>query len=290
MTQIPGCAAPTLEGVCGRPLRDNALLCPKCTDRLRRDLGDIVGLAEEVETTRLRQSRTGGAPIGGARSGDRPLPFDDRPVLAARALREVCRTWTAVVVELRAVPWPRDLLPDYGPFLLGQVDWLRQREQAPAAYLELTRAVGRVRGSIDRRAERVYAGPCGAMDYWPDGALVLCSAPCTGDVYGRPNAKTASCEVCGAEHDAADRRQWLLAAVEDQLAHIAWLSKALSNLGRPVADPTIRSWVTRGRLVAHGTDAHGRAVYRVGDVLDLIRAEAVRRSSPPVRQTRAKAG
>lgn len=264
---------------CGKPLRDNALLCHKCTGRLRRDLGDIGGLAEEVETTRLRQSRTGGQAIGGGHSSDRPLPYDDRPVLRARRLREVCREWAGFVVEHRGTPWPRDLLGDYGVFLLGQVDWLRHRDEAPAMFDALTGAIGRVRGSIDRRADRVYAGPCGAMDYAEDGSLILCSQPCPGDVYGRPWAKTATCATCGAEHDTADRRLWLLAAVEDQLAHVALLSKALSNLGRPVADPTIRSWVSRGRLVAHGEDPHGRALYRVGDVLDLIALDAERQAS-----------
>lgn len=272
----PRCAS------CSRPVKDQARLCRRCTSWLERDLGDLEGLATEVETTRLRQSRTGGQAIGGGHSSERPLPFDDRPVLAARALREVCRRWAGFVVEHRGAPWPRDLLGDYGRFLLGQVDWLRHREEAPVAFDELSGAIGRVRGSIDRRAERVYAGPCGAIDYWPDGHPILCSARCDGDVYGRLNAKNATCTKCGATHDVADRREWLLAAVEDQLAHIALLSKALSNLGRPVADPTIRSWVSRGRLAAHGEDPQGRALYRVGDVIELLAQEAARQASRSV--------
>lgn len=263
---------------CGRPIRDNASICHQCTARLRRDLGDVRGLAEEVETTRLRQSRTGGQAIGGGHSSDRPLPFDDRPVLAAEGLRAVCRRWVALVVEQRGAVWPRDVLFDYGPFLLGHVDWLRHRDEAPDLLVDLVGAIGRVRGSIDRRAERVYAGPCGSMDYWPDGHPILCSARCDGEVYGRPTARTATCEKCGAVHDAADRREWLLEAIEGQLAYGAQLSKALSSLGKPVAEATFRKWVERGRLVAHGENQFGQALYRVGDVLDLMAADASRRA------------
>lgn len=265
---------------CGKPVRDNAQLCHACTERLRRDLGEVRGLADEIETTQYGQSRMGGQPIGGGHSADRPLPFDDRPVLAARALREVCRRWTTLVVEQRGVGQPRDFLIDYGPFLLSHVDWLRHREEAPVLHAELVDAIGRVRGSIDRRAERLYAGPCGSVDYdevtgLPDPACV----PCPADLYGRPTAKTVRCDVCGTCHDTADRREWLLEAARDQLAHPSLLSKALSNLMRPVPEKTITSWKDRGQLVAHGVDLHGRKLYRVGDVMDLMVASAERQAA-----------
>ncbi len=283
MSDLPVCAG------CDKPIRDNAFLCHRCTALLERDLGDVAALASEVQTTRLRLSRTGGQAIGGGHSSERPLPWDERPVKAARALREVLARWAGLVVEQRGGAFPPAHLGALSAFLMTHLPWLRQREEVLLARQEIRRTIGRLRFSVDRRTTQVYAGPCGAMDYAENGDLILCSMPCAGDVYAQPKADVAKCQVCGATHDVKDRREWLLEAVDDQLAHPALITKALSSLGMPVPEATIRSWVDRKRLVAHGEDGRGRKVYRIGDVRELVTAEAVRVSERAGKATRRSA-
>lgn len=266
------------------PCRDNALLCHPCTRRLERDLGDVPALLAEVETTHLGQSRTGGAQIGTAsRSAETVLPWDDRPVDAARALRKVLVTWGVRVVEARGGRVPSGDPARLSSYLLGSVDWLRHQDDAPAAKQDLEGAISRVRYSIDRAAPRVYLGPCGSIEHTESGHMILCTPLCPAELYARPKQTHAVCSECQAEHDVKDRREWLLEAVDDQLDYPANLARALSSLGMPVPAATIRSWVDRKRLVAHGVDQRGRALYRVGDVRQLVTDEAVRQAERQVR-------
>lgn len=264
---------------CDQPIRDNAQLCHRCTSRLRRDLAETPNLLGEAETTRLRQSRTGGRGVGvTSRSSDRPLPYDDGPVKAVLALHVVLRSWAYTVAEHTSSPAPRDLPADLSRFLLDQVDRIRKHESAGDLHEQLTSAIGRLRAAVDRPADLTYAGICSewiaVLD--PDDELLL--TRCPTHLYVPFGRRSVVCPSCQTVHDMAQRREVLLAALEDQLAHVALLSQGLSNLGRELKESTVRSWVFRKRLVPHSQDDLGRELYRVGDVLDLMRAEAVRQA------------
>lgn len=262
---------------CGRPIIDNSYLCHRCTDVLERDLGDIPALADEVETTRLRQSRTGGQAIGGGHGSERPLPWDQRPVDASNALKVSLVGWVRIVTDERGGAWPADTLTALSRHLLANLKWLRHRPEVHDAKTEIGPLVHKLRATIDTRPERTYYGPCGSVEYGSDGKPILCAARCPTDLYAHPKATTATCQTCATEIDLTERREWLLSEVEEQLAHAQLLGRALSSLGRPVPDATIRSWVARGRLTPRGHD-HQRALYRVGDVLDLLAEQATRQA------------
>jgi hypothetical protein len=287
MPKNPECQICTLE------VGDNAYVCKRCSGQLDRNLREIPSLAEEVETTHLRQSRTAkSAGIGivlHVDEEDRPLPYNDRAPGRRDELHEILTGYAAQVVDIRGVDAPQPDLVSLSRFMVGHTEWLRHREDAAECQNEIVTAVHALRRSVDLPPERVFAGPCGAVDYdcvfdhdhdsdeACDPQPVPDSPPCTGTVFGaRSKATHATCDVCGCRHEMADRRDWLLKAVEDQLDYAARLSQALSNLGRPVADSTIRKWAERGRLVAHGHDERDRPLYRVGDVIDLIAADASR--------------
>lgn len=296
---------------CTKPVGDQARLCRRCTEHLEQQLGDVPALAIEVQTTRARLSRTGGAPIGGGHGSDRPLPWDDRPVRAAAAARGVLARWVMLVVEQRGVRMPVGTLTGMSGFLLGQVDWLRHREEAADAKGELEQAVRRLRASVDRAPDRWFAGVCSALRpvdladcdcachvggaFRPacdvpggcgtvhEDATVPAGVPCEEDLYVVQGASTVRCRTCGTEHDVEYRRKVLREHVEDQLATVAELTTAVSNLARPVSKDTIKSWVRRDRLVERGRrpsphDDDGVALYRVGDVLELLAEDARRRA------------
>lgn len=263
---------------CGQRIRDTGRLCHDCTSRLRRDLAETPNLLDEAETTRLRQSRTGGRGVGvTSRSSDRPLPYNDGPVKAVRAVHTTLAAWAGVVVDATHTPAPRDRPADLSRFLLTHLGGLRHLETAGVAHEQLTGVIGRLRSSVDRPADLTYAGICSAWVTVGDGADLTLTR-CPTHLYVPFGRRSVVCPACRTSHDMAQRREVLLAALEDQLAHVALLSQGLSNLGRELKESTVRSWVFRKRLLRHGQDDLGRELYRVGDVLDLMRAEAIRQA------------
>lgn len=259
---------------CGQPLRDNATLCHRCTSRFEKNLAEIPALAGEVQTSRLRQSRIGRGNVGvTSRSAEHPLPFDDRPAKRAKELLLVLRTWCGVVVERQGKGWPRDTIEDSAVFLLGSLRWLRHQNDAPDAAEQIGRAVRRLRSTVDRPADVMYAGICSALTpvEIDDTVTVV---QCSEHLYVPFGREKITCPQCGAQHDTARRQEVLLAALEDQLSHIALLTRGLSRLGQEVNESTIRSWVLRNRLFPRGQDDLGRQLYRIGDVLDLLNETA----------------
>lgn len=281
---------PTCE-VCGQPVGDQARLCRRCSDLLARDLGDVPALVDELEVSRTRQSR--GARDGSGlinRSEDRPLPWDERASEASAVLRSTLVAWVRVVCEERGVRPPVDDLAAMSGFLLRHHEWLRHHVSAAKCADDVGVAVRFCRVRIDRRPkpDLTWIGPCrvehdGCED---DDRGAFC---CVVEVYAALDATRVLCAVCGAEHEVASRQAWLLDEARDQLATAAVIAPALSRLGWNLSDSTIRSWVGRSRLVAHGLDHRGNQMFRVGDVLDLLQAEALRQAGLAAKREAAKA-
>lgn len=254
---------------CGRPVKDMAVLCQGCTDRLARDLGDIGALAEEVETTRLRQSRTGGASSGVlSRPYERPLPFHVKAAETAELLRSTVVAWVRVVLDERGGRMPADDMAALAGFLLGQLEWLRHHPAAAEVADEISHVTGAARRVIDSAPSRVYVGPCD-----PEGAHG--EEPCPVDLYARQGRAEVTC-ACGLTWNVQDRREFMLEAVGDRLVTAADLSRFLTMYGEPLTAERIRQWASRRKgdappaLVAHGLDAAGRPTYRVSEVVELV--------------------
>ncbi len=158
-------------------------------------------------------------------------------------------------------------------FLAGQIDWLRAQAAGPDAIDELTAAVRTAERATDRPADRRYAGPCTA-DVELDGIRL---GTCGTDLYALPGRDTITCPTCNTQVPVTERRAWLLEQAEDRLLPVTEMARAVDGLGVPVNRDTIKSWVRRGQLVSRGATGTAVALYRVGDVLDLVRAGARRR-------------
>lgn len=95
-------------------------------------------------------------------------------------------------------------------------------------------------------------------------------------------AGTVRCPACRAQVDVESRRTWLLQQVEDMLLPATELARAIDGLGVEMTPERLRKWAERGRLSERGRRLiGGRAlpVYRVGDVLDLVNADAARKAA-----------
>ncbi len=290
-----------LDG-CARDIPDTAYVCVECTDRLR----DLLLLLPDQERQRARvltyphlpydadtnpYRETGDTPIRHGLAADlddaitrptvvrpdqadaayaqtaatTPLPYGYTPSEAKWVLLDTLRRWGDDIARRRGLFRPFDTLQALGPWLAAQVGWLRQQPDGPDAIAEMTAGIRNALRVIDRPADCKYAGPCTATITDPDGL----ARDCDGELYARPGATTIPCPQCGAEYDVADRRAWLLEQAEDRLLPATELARAVDGLGVPITGAMIRGWVHRGRLTARGLP--GYPVYRVGDVLALVR-------------------
>lgn len=264
---------------CGRPVKDQARLCQGCTDRLARDLGDIGALAEELTTTRLRQSRTGGQASGVlSRSYERPLPWDERASEASEVLRSTVVAWVRIAVEEGNHRCPSDDMGAMARTLLGALTWIRQQPWADECADEIGHAVQHARKVIDLAPEKVYAGPC--REEFEVGEDEIADACCVAELYARRGADVIACRNCGMEHRVDERKRWLVAIANDQLVTAADLSRFLSVYGEPLTAERIRRWASPrkdkdgnpipAKLLAHGQDRAKRPLYKVSEVVALL--------------------
>ncbi|MGH8880604.1 MAG: hypothetical protein ACRD0P_25150, partial [Stackebrandtia sp.] len=194
---------------CDRHQLDTAYVCADCAVRTARDLEWLAANASEMDTVVARQSRIGN-PNGGTGS-ETPLPIDLQASYDRDAVANTLVTWAQDVLEHRThLTGPADTIAGCAAWLAGQTEWIRHRPYAATALDELSDAAALARCIVDSHVQRVYRGPCGADD--PNTGQ-----RCDEDLYAPETAEVVRCRACGAEHDAAARRAWLLDAVRDQL-------------------------------------------------------------------------
>lgn len=279
--------------VCGQPVQGVAFVCGDCLGVLERALADVPPLLQELETTRLRQSRIGSAGGGQVSKHDRPLPWNDSASRRLRELEQRLAFWTRELVEDDLLMWgdrsqplcerpcrhrscwslsgirlPVGTALAWSEYLLLHSRRLAARPDAATAVDQIRDAVRSCVRAVDSPLERLYAGPCATPD--PDSGV-----ECAEDLYAIRGAVQTRCRGCGAVHVVADRREWLLVAAESQLATATELADAVTDLaGIRVTSAMVRGYALRGRIVAKGLNLRGHPTYRVGDLLDLLADEA----------------
>lgn len=290
-------------GVCDA--ETNARLCRVCLERLERDIGDMTSLLHEVSLVATGQARVYRAAKRveiddeiveldeeyqhrmaaiparlRSRDGRMALPSTALPVnLEARELLyDAYDTLAAWCGSLGALEIKSSELV---AFLLTNVQDIRYLEDAAQCYDEITYLHSRLEGTVDRSPERIYAGPCHADR---DGVR------CERDLYAPPGRRDDDDAVivcdghrgdeegCGATHLAGDRKEWLLASLEDSLVPLDELRAFVKSTLHMPWPPggTVRSWVNRKQIQPH-TVVHGVELYRGGDVLDKVREWATTR-------------
>jgi hypothetical protein len=269
----PSCAS------CTSPLGDDAVICSACAARLEKALVETEAVVRELDLTLARQStrvemmgvmpvsdddenRTLDAPALGVHV--QKLPYDRMASEALGTLRSRLVGWVRVALEEREeAAWPRDTLPAMAAYLLARLEWLRHHAAAKDILDEIVSAVEAVERVTDRYVDRWYVGTCGAGD-------------CHEPLYCAANATFVACATCRSMHDVGARRAKMLDELDDKLATADECSWAVSHSLRQVNPARIRKWSERGRIFAHGVNAKGQPLYRVGDVLDLLAGDEAR--------------
>lgn len=258
------CASP----YCEYPTSEGCFVCKICVQQLRRDLGDIPALLDDLNTTLSRQDRLGAS--GGRRGGETALAWKPPASEALFLLTNVVTTWCRLMVEHYGLDVPNVLtLANAGVTLPpstahGAARWLMRHVQslsmhsaAGEAVDELASAVKVAYDVIDRPPDMLLAGQCDTEG-------------CEEYLYVKPEATRVTCRGCGTEDSVDERRAWMMTYAADMsLPPLMCLSWIKLLMGKQIPRGTWDSWVSRKRISAHDRDHVGNPLYRFGDVRDL---------------------
>ncbi|MEE6273505.1 hypothetical protein V2J56_09120 [Georgenia sp. MJ206] len=259
----------TTDRVCpvtGEQLDPDHYVSVTAVRRLRQRLKNLVGLMTDLDDAVGKRLRFSG-PSDGGKSSDRPLPINLSAAEAAYAARQTLLVWVDQVARVRGHAVPSSWTA-IGRYLTDAADWLSRHPDGPQAFDEILDALSIARRTVDRPAERKYAGPCGALIDDGAGGGVTCD----GELYARAGAAEVECPRCGTAYDVEGRRAWMLERLEDALLPAAEMSRALYGLGVGVTSAMVRGWRHRGLLSSNGDSRRGQPLYRVGDVISLALA------------------
>jgi hypothetical protein len=250
----PGCAP--------YPAPQGAFICKNCQQALKRDLGDIPALIDDLHTTLSRQDAVGAS--SGRRASESSLPWKEA---AAEALWVLVHTVTSAVREFHDADVPFPDAPAAGArWLLLNASYVATHPESGRVVGEISSAVGKGYEAIDRPPDRLLAGQCSADTE---------KGECTEFLYAQLDSdgnavRITQCRACGTEHRTEDRRARMVAyASEMQLPAFMALKWTLLLMGKAIPRGTWDGWVARGRVAAIAHDHVGNPLYRFGDVRDL---------------------
>lgn len=254
---------------CSRPAPD-ATICPGCTQQAAGYLRQIPWLTEQLVITLTRQSRMGDR--NGPRSTETPVYFDLRASVDLETFGLDLARWADTVAEHRGISVDADPTP------AALSRWLLRWNGAAAQHPDAADYVSDIAAMV-RAAERT-------IDRAPDlHCLGQCDVDgCVAWLYVPMHATIAYCPApdCDAEYRVEDRRAWLLEQLVDQLRTAAQLSRELPWIAGIVIDrKRINRWSSDGRItryLPHPDDPKATR-FRIGEVIDLARAEAVETSA-----------
>jgi hypothetical protein len=261
--------------VCSSPSGDAANLCRVHTDDLVAELKAVPDLLAELDITITRQNRTT-AERNGGRSSTTPLPWNEHASAVRSDLWSTLGAWAHDVSKLGEDE--RDRITDVDTYdTAGVADWLvrnvatlRMHGEAGTAHEEIIDAVRQARRAIDTPPEQVAYGKC-LNDEDRD-------APCEEYLYGLPGKDFVYCRVCGAKHNTALRKDWMLEQVRILIGTATEVAGYLRLAGVKVTADRVRGMAARDRFHPAQFDEKERPLYRVSDVLVAIGDRYKRRS------------
>lgn len=262
---------------CTRPTADG-YACTGCANRAAGHLATLIDLTPDARDVAHGLNSRGDGGTGG-KPGSRP-PGDIEAMGRLSDVQNTLSTLARDIAAARGVQEPDagrlDVIVVASRWLAGQLEWLRHALDdaepfASRAFDEIDACARRVYGMANGPVPGRYAGPCSQTD--AEGKV------CGEDVTARPGAAVGACKVCGSEYDVDEQQAWMRGEIEGYLARPVEIAGVLLRLGFPVGYSTIAAYAAKGQLIAHGSDEKGRALFRIGDVIDLrMGAKKPRRS------------
>jgi hypothetical protein len=258
---------------------DDGLVCPQCAAAARRDLMRIPSLMRELDTTLTRQSQTGTG--NGGKGAVRPLPFDGNASEVGDTVRTTIVTWVREM-HLGDV-WPADTMPAMCRWLIERTERIRGHAAGAQMVDEVAYSVRILLRAIDLRPQMVYLGPCQTVIGTYQDEDGEHPELCRYQMYARARDEAFDCPECRAIYNVAAKRAEMLELVKDQTATVGTCAQVLAVFGVEVKAETIHNWARLGqrnppRLWRVGLNEKGEAVYRIGDIEELVRDAIDRRA------------
>ncbi len=224
----------------------------------------------------LKQQRFDAVGFATADPDESPVPFNEHAAEVATELGSTLLEAADYIATASGMFRPLDTPKALGRWLALQVSWMRAQPTGPEMVQHLTRILTRAERAVDRAGDLRFVGPCGGTYLDHDGLAV----ECTEDLYANSWDHEVACRSCGATYPIKDRRTWLLGQAADMLMPRTELSRALAGFGVIVKTKQLENWSARGRLGARGhtVSLPRRPLYRLGDVLEIVRAESAKPS------------
>lgn len=276
---LPTCA---VSDRCKNTCPPGTTVCSDCANDLGLSLLYVPLIAGALEDAHVKGQRFGVTGTGIPNEDESPVPFSH---YASKARAELLGALTeaADAIAARAGYFrPLNTFRALSRFLASQVSWIRVQHDGPDMVVHLTRVLTAASRVVDRPADVVMLGHCnGTIGEGVEGRVP--GVVCGEALYAPANRKEVTCRTCQHVHQADDRRAWLLGEAEEVRLPAAALQRAVDGLGIEVNTKQLENWAARGRLARVGTVrvlGRERPTYRVGDVLDLVKADRVRRDRP----------
>lgn len=251
------------------------LVCADCANQLAIALITVPLLANALDDAHTKTQRFASAGGRGYHPDpdESPVPFNGNASEARAVMLHALLEAGDFIARDRGYHRPLDTFTALAGFLGSQVSWIRAHHNGPAMVRRLLDVVRDADRVVDRPADYQYLGVC---EYELDGG-----ATCTAELYAHPARLEVECRGCGAVHPIKERRAWLRGLAEDRTLTPTKLCQAVDGLGVQVTPKQIENWTQRGRIepVGHTLTKPHRPLYRVGDVVDLVEADALRRDA-----------
>lgn len=168
--------------------------------------------------------------------------------------------------------------------LSGSIVTLEWAGECLREMLDCERMLRRI---LDRADTGWYAGICGneiGREEIETGEVVPLN--CERHLYGTTGSEWTTCPECGRCWNAGERRDAMLAAAREELAPVRVIAGIVVQLTDEASverlTRRIEQWVARDQLHDYGVrvlDGKPRRVYRIDDVVKLVKGERVPRDA-----------
>jgi Lon protease-like protein len=267
---VEGCEIPTQDYLCTGCMTELATMFRELASSTNDRGEQRPGLLADLDDTVFRLDNVRAPSTGPSGKGDeQPLLIREDASDLKHEVRNIISTWSRLFAETHSHLTPTYTTHEQAAEWMAEFPLLLAMHPAAGEMFgEIRDASRRIRRMIDQAPERVFLGTCG---------VVIEGEECKDGVYAIGNRSTGRCRTCGAEFSTDERREWMSTELEDQLAIPAQLTTLVSSVGAEIGSATIRQWVRRGKLRQAldedgepTVDDNGRAMYRLGDVLDIV--------------------
>jgi hypothetical protein len=245
---------------------DGEVLTPASTQVVQEFRTDSrPSLYELLVDTLIRRDHTGSDSIGAVSgAATYEIDFHAKAAELKDTIDGLLITWAVDVAARHGRPMTATTVRGAAAWLAKEPKLIAAHPDAAKFADQLHKVVRSAWKVIDRAPDKVFLGQCGGD-----------RIPCEEDIYALPGRPVVQCRACGAVWDVAERRDYLLSKVDEQLATPPEITRALAELGLNVTVDVIYGHIHRGHLTRHPPhplDQRQRPRYRVGDVRAILAA------------------